>query len=326
MVARRRLWNARNAIGAAAVAVLAAAMATAVSAHAASVPAPTLIQSAVSSNAQSPCQNDPNCSDPGVLVVQGVPFLLTVTLTTTDSSGNTVAAEFSKDTKLTLTSTGTGSLNTTTVTMPANTDHFTFGTVSYSPFANNVTVTAGVGGKGSKTSTIVSTPSNAFDVLQTLKTDPASNGVPFQDGAGPDACTTVSSTNPVCGILVLPHGANSSGVLLSTGSCSGLGCNTKGTVTQFVGDINGLYTRTDPATLIINCYRTVCGQGGVSHLLGLVSPSGQTGALVQAPPCPAKNTIGPDQQYCTDQVQNVRGNADNSLIYILFLDDFKGSI
>jgi hypothetical protein len=327
MSARRGLFApARNAIRVAAAAVLIVALGQGAAARAASVPQPTLIQSAVSSTVQSPCQaGDPHCGDPGVIVVQGSPFLLTVTL-----SDAGVPAAFNKDTTLTLTSSGPGSLSTSTVTMPANTSQFTFDTVSYAPFANDVTVTAGVSGKGNKISSIVSTPSNSFDVLETLKFDSANPGVAFQDGSGPDACASVSSTNPICGYLVLPHGASTQ-VLLSTGACTGLGCNTKGTVTQVIADLtdeqgNPLYSRTDPATLIIKCYRTVCGKGGVSQLLGLAAGSDEAGALNLTQPCPAKNTIGASQMYCTDQVQNTRDNADNSWIYVLFFDDFRGSI
>jgi hypothetical protein len=327
MRARRGLFSpARNAIRAAAVAILLATLGQAGVARATPPPQPTLISSAVASSVQSPCASgDSHCGNPGVIVVQGSPFLLTVTLT-----ANGAPAEFNKDTKLTLSATGSGALNTTTVTMPANTSQVTFNTVSYAPFANDVTVTAGVGGKGGKSGSIASTPSNAFDVLQTLKFDNASTGVPFQDGAGSDACATVSATSPICGYLVLPHGASTQ-VLLSTGACTGLGCNAKGTVTQVIADLtdglgNPLYSRTDPATLVIKCYRTVCGKGGVSKLLGLAAGSTENGALNQAPPCPAKNTIGPSQTYCTDQVQNSRDNADQSSIYVLFFDDFRGSI
>jgi hypothetical protein len=326
MSARRGLLSpARNAIRVVAVAILIAALGQS-AARAGSLPAPTLIQSRVSSSVQSPCQSgDTHCGDPGVIVVQGSPFLLTVTL-----SASGVPAAFSKDTALTLTSTGPGALSTSTVTMPANTSQFTFDTVSYAPFANDVSVTAVPSGKGTKTSTIVSTPSNSFDVLQTLKFDNASSGAPFQDGAGPGACASVSSTNPICGFLVLPHGASTQ-VLLSTGACTGLGCNSKGTVTQIIADLtdgtgNPLYSRTDPATLIIKCYRTTCGKGGVSQLLGLAAGSDESGALNVTEPCPAKNTIGASQIYCTDQVQNVRDNADESSIYVLFFEDFRGSI
>lgn len=321
----RRLVNAGVVLRILCAALLIAALGEATAARAVAPVQPTLIQSEVSSTVQSPCPpGDSNCGDPGVIVEQGSPFLLTVTL-----SANGVAATFTKDTTLTLSATGPGTLSTSSVTMPANTSTFTFDNVSYAPFANSVTVTAATNGKG-KTASVTATPSNAFNVLQSLKFDSANPGVPFQDGAGPDACATVTAANPICGYLVLPHGAGTQ-VLLSTGACTSLGCNTKGTVTQVIADLhdsagNALYSRTDPATLIIKCYRTVCGSGGVSKLLGLAAGSTESGALTQTQPCPAKNTIGPSQNYCTDQVQNARDNADESSIYVLFFDDFRGSI
>lgn len=316
----------RNAMRLGAASVLVAALSQATVAQATTAPQPTSIASAVSSSVQSPCAPaDQHCGDPGVIVAQGEAFTLTVTL-----SAGSAAATFTKDTNLLLSATGPGALNTTTVTMPAGVSSHTFDGLSYAPFGNHVTVTAAVSAKGSKTSAIAATPSNAFDVLQTLKFDNANVGVPFQDGAGPAACATVSATDPICGVLVLPHGASTQ-VLLSTGACTGIGCNTKGTVTQVIADLTAgdgtpLYSRTDPATLVVRCYRTVCGSGGVSKLLGVAAGSNQNGALSQAPPCPAKHTIGASQLYCTDQVQNSRDNADESSIYILFFDDFRGSI
>jgi hypothetical protein len=317
----RSFRYARNALGLVAVTVLVAVFGPALGARGTTLPTPTQLHASASSTFASPCGPSSTCGDPGLLVVQNTAFTLHVSLT--DDFG--AAAAFNKDTKLTLSATGPGSISPTGVTMPGGVTAADF-SVSYSTFANAVTVTVSGSAKGGKTSTLAPGTTQSFNVLQTLKQDGVTLGQSFTDGSGPNDCVTVSSTNPICGILVLPHGANIGQVLLSTGSCVGIGCNTKGTVTQFIGDISGLYTRADPATLIIRCYRTVCGQGGVSKLLGVAAESQQAGALTTAPPCPAKNTIGADQLFCTDQVQNTREGADNSLIYVLFFDDFRGSI
>jgi hypothetical protein len=253
---------------------------------------------------------------PSVLVAQGQPFNLTVTLTAAGAP-----AAFNKNTVLTLRATGPGALSPTSVTMPANLSDFTFTGLRYSTFANGVTVTASA---PQKKGIPAATPSNAFDVLQTLKTDTAGPNQPFQDGSGPDNCADVTAANPVCGLLVLPNGSNSN-VLLSTGSCANLGCNTKGTVTQVIADLSGLYTNSAPATIIMKCYRTVCGSGGVNKYTALASLSA-TGPLTAAPACPAKGTLGTGQDFCTDYVQSTRDNSDQLLLYVLFDRDFRGSI
>ena len=282
----------------------------------AATPTPTLIASAVTSTIAPPC-GPPACSVPSVLAVVGTPFTLTVTLT---ASG--VPAAFKQDTTLTLTATGGGTISPASVVMPANLSTKSF-SVSYSTYTNGVTITASAG-TGKKAP--AATPSNAFDVLQTIKTDNASPHTPFQDGSGVGNCATISASNPICGILILPNGSNSN-ILLSTGSCVGIGCNTKGVVTQVIADLTStpLYTNSAPAELFIRCYRTICGQGGVNKFKALASLSA-TGALQVSPACPAKGTVGPNQSFCTDYVSSNRANADELDLVVLFLGDFRGSI
>jgi hypothetical protein len=317
-MAARRSWHARTTLFATAAAMLVTALLPSVAAQAAAaLPAPTQLRAWVTSDIAAPCSPSGTCGNPGVLTVQNTAFTLHVSLT--DDTG--AAAAFNKDTNLALSATpGAQFLSPTSVGMGKGLSEQSF-PVTYSTYANNVVIqvsySARKGGFSGNTA--------AFNVLQTLETFGGQAGVGFQHGIGPDDCATVSSTNPVCGILVLPNGSNTD-VLLSSGSCVGVGCNTKGTVTQFIGDITGLYSKTNPATLILKCNRTVCGRGGVSQLVGVAADSQMTGALLTAAPCPAKNTIGADQRFCTDQVQNVRLNADDSLIYILFADDFRASI
>jgi hypothetical protein len=298
------------------LAVLVAALIAPVNAVATTLPTPTLVSAAVTSTYIAPC-SPAVCAIPAVVVKQGDAFVLTVTLT---ASG--APAAFTKDTALTLTAPGPGVLSAASVTISKGISTESF-PLSYSTYTNNVTVTARAGAKG-KPSSIASTPSNSFDVLQTLKTDTAQTGVAFSDGTGASGCTAADALNPICGFAILPHGANS-GVLLSSGACNGIGCNLHGSVAQVVADLSNLYTRTSPATLVIKCYRTICGQGSISKYDPLVSSSA-TGALTPAPPCPSKGVIGPSQQFCVDYVQSTRTNADNTLYYVLFFNDFRGSI
>jgi hypothetical protein len=51
-----------------------------------------------------------------------------------------------------------------------------------------------------------------------------------------------------------------------------------------------------------------------------------TSALVVAPACPAKGTIGASQTYCVDYVSSTRGNSADLSLVVLFLKDLRGSI
>ncbi|MFN2563006.1 MAG: hypothetical protein ABR571_17155 [Jatrophihabitans sp.] len=297
--------------------LLVASLFSAVAAPAAAtaLPTPTLISVSVTSNFVAPCA-PPTCSAPPVLVAQNAAFNVTITLT---GAGGAPAA-FTKDTALSLVAPGPGSLSPSNVVMPRDTSSTSF-LVAYSTAANGVTVSVAPG-KG-KTA-IPSVGSNAFDVLQSLRIAPASANKPFQDGTGLKDCLSTDATDPICAQVVLSNGSNSN-VVLSSGSCAGIGCNTKGTVSQIIADLGGLYTRSAPAEMIIHCYRTICGSGGVNKYQPLVSQSA-TGTLQPAPACPAKNTIGAGQTSCVDYVQSTRQGADNLLLFVLFLDDFRASL
>lgn len=284
-------------------------------ASAATLPAPTLITASVTSNFVAPCA-PPSCSAPPVLVAQNTAFNVTITLT----AAGGVPAAFSKDTTLSLVAPGPGSLSPSNVVMPKSTSSTSF-PVAYSTYANGVTVSVAPG-KGK--SAIPSVGSNAFDVLQSLRIAPASANTPFQDGTGLKDCLSTDATDPICAQVVLSNGSNSN-VVLSSGSCAGIGCNTAGTVSQVIADLGGLYSRSAPAEMIIHCYRTICGSSGVNKYHPLVSQTA-TGTLQSAPACPAKNTIGADQTACVDYVQSTREGADNLLLFVLFLDDFRASL
>jgi hypothetical protein len=318
MIGRRRTGRRIRIVSVvSALWLLLAALVSAVGAPAAAgaLPAPTLITVSVTSNFVAPCA-PPSCSAPPVLVAQNAAFNVTITLT----AAGGVPAAFTKDTALSLVATGPGSLSPSSVVMPKSTSSASF-PVAYSTDANGVTVSVPPG-KGKNA--IPSVGSNAFDVLQSLRTAAASAHTPFQDGTGLKDCLSTDATDPICAQVVLSNGSNSN-VVLSSGSCGGIGCNTKGTVAQVIADLGGLYTRSSPAEMIIHCYRTICGSGGVNKYHPLVSQSA-TGGLQAAPACPAKNTIGAGQTSCVDYVQSTREGADNLLLFVLFLDDFRASL
>jgi hypothetical protein len=148
------------------------------------------------------------------------------------------------------------------------------------------------------------------------------------------ACVAPTEKVPICGQLLLPNGANNgpdgrSDVVLSIGSCDGLGpCRTAGGVTALVAtgtaNIEGLYDKTAPATLVVACDKVLCGGTGVPKL-PLIYTFDDNGPLDQtAPPCPRKGVIGSNQKACVDYVSSMRSDGDLYL-HLLFARDFRGS-
>ena len=244
-----------------------------------------------------------------------------------DASG--APASFSKDTTLLVTSnrpgltqlTGTAFKDATTATLD----------VRFTQAVNQVSLTVSVPGRaGAGITPGTSSPGQIFDVLSQLQFADSSPNNSFQKGIGGDnsQCANATSTQPVCGIVILPHGAQSSTVLLSLGACDSTyaGCgSTRGFVVQTLADLSGLYSRTDPATLLIKCDKTLCAGGAIQKTQLSFSLNGND-PLALAPSCPAKGTVGPDQTACVDYVQSHRDNSGDTLLYLLFPNDMRGSV
>lgn len=321
---RRRFALLLAALGS----VLAILAATVASAAADSYPRPaTIVIDSITSDAHQAPAGTPDGSVPYVLVQAGDTFQVHVSFH--DATG--APAAFSKDTPLTITS-NQGTLSQTTGIAPKGATSATLDTSLLQP-ANQVSLTVATGSKSAGTVASGTSDPNTqlFDVLSEIRpfngTAPA---VSFQGGIGGDdeSCANPTSANPVCGVLVLPHGAQSSQVLLSLGQCDTTyaGCgSTRGSVVQVLADLGGLYTRTDPAELVVKCDKSLCGSGAINKQTLSFSLSGND-PLAEAPACPAKGTVGADQQACVDYVQSTRDNSDDTLLYLLFPDDMRGSV
>jgi hypothetical protein len=281
----------------------------------------------VTSDIQAPT-GTPTGAVPVVLAKIGTPVHVHVSLY--DSSG--LPTSFTKDTVVTVTSTGNrGGLTQPIKTVPANDPTPTID-VSFTQAANGIVLTATVGKGGNAFSdTTLGETDKVFDVAKLI--DPpygATPGTSLRQGIGGDtACQNATSTEPICGVLVLPHGAQTSGVLLSEGVCDDtvVPCRstTKGSVVQALADLSGLYSNADPATLIMKCDKTLCPGGAIQSYHVLFSRDA-AGGLRQADPCPAKGTLGPGQDACVDYVQSTRDNSGDTHLYLLFTGDMRGSV
>jgi hypothetical protein len=270
----------------------------------------------------------PEGAVPYALVVAGGQFFVEVSFY--DAAGQPAA--FNQDTPLRIsTNTGSGNLpSPAMVTAPGGSTSVTLTTSLPEP-ANQVQVTVSAPTlRGSKAVTPGTTsPDERFDVLAELRFEDSAAGTPFAAGIGGEAdCTSATSEDPVCGTLLLPNGAQSSQVLLSRGLCDAAyaDCRSaRGSVIQFLGNLDGLYTQTSPATMLVRCDKSLCGKGAISRV-GLSYSLLGNAALAPAPRCPAKNTIGTGQQVCIDYVQSTRDNAGDSLLHLLLTKDARISV
>jgi hypothetical protein len=264
---------------------------------------------------------------PTVLVQAGGQFTLTVTL-------SPAGATFHKDTALDLAATldpaigGSphGSFSPSTITFPADVSSQPF-QVSYSAADNGVILTASVAAKG-RSSGVAPGSTAPFDVVSTLLT--LTKGNPqFASGVGVgNADCGSSTTEPECGIIVLPNDIASDRAALSLGRCStSLGCTSGSQIVQFIADLGTNYTRQAPATLIFRCSKQLCRNtnNGIRAFTLKVSQEA-TGPLNQvSPPCADKGIVNDGATFCTDYVQSHRDNAGSVLLYLLFTKDMRGS-
>ena len=211
-------------------------------------------------------------------------------------------------------------------TIPKTSSRGTISGAVYAPFGNNVKLGVDVVSGAALTGT--TTTVNVAATAVKAQASPRSNLNVTDPG-----CPAPSPTSPVCGFLQLPNGGNGT-VLMSVGSCDTiLSCRTRsGTTARLVTaevslkDENGapLYTQTAPATFVLACDKTLCGQGGVSSF-PLVVDLTNTGAFTQVEDCPAKGVLGTGQSVCRDTVQSTRDNAGDVYSVILFTYDIRGS-
>jgi hypothetical protein len=267
----------------------------------------------------------PAAAVPTALVEAGQPFSVQVSFY--DSEGQ--PASFNKDTTLAITANGAGPGNTpgpATGVAPAKETSATLTTSLPLP-ANQVSITVSAPGLNGSNAVAPGT-SAVFDVLADIELYDAEAGVAFSQGiGGARNCTEATEEKPVCGVLMLPNGAASSQVLLSQGRCDTTygGCTSpRGSVIQALADLESLYTTTAPATILVKCDKSLCGNGSLKDVRPGYSLLGNA-PLQPAPDCPSKGTLGEDQEVCVDYVQSNRDNAGDSLLYLLFTKDARVS-
>lgn len=179
-----------------------------------------------------------------------------------------------------------------------------------------------------KAADVVTGSSSPFDVLKSaLVTGKSSALTGIGSGGGVGTACEPTPQDPVCGDLLLsdPSRVTSDNLLLSLGVCGQfIACDGAGSVVQVLVGLSQDTSGQPAATMVMKCDKSLCGGGGVPafHLLVDLTYAGSPTSDF-APPCPAKGTIGADQDFCVDYAQSTRANAGDLYLYLLLDQDAR---
>ena len=280
----------------------------------------TLVQSPPTTTNTADLAGAPADAIPGVLAQKQVTPILT-TLTVSDGSELTKGTVVNL-TAVKLTASGevaaSGTFTPASFTVPTRGASFPI-SVTYSAADTNVVIKAAL--KKATSSSPGPGYSDPFDVVDTLKFAPKGDPT-LGTGFGAAECTS-STPAKVCGVVLLPKGIASAAAALSSGVCADSGC-TGAEEVQFIAGLDGLYSKTAPATLLLRCDKSKCGGKGVANYTAKIALS-SIGGLTDSPACPSKGVLG-DGHFCTDYVSSHRDNAGDLILEVLFDIDMRGTM
>ena len=235
-------------------------------------------------------------------------------------------ATFTKNTALDLSvegGTGTGTLTPSRVVFPKGTTSYAF-TVTYSVAESGLRLKVSPAPtNGPATGLQQDNYSNTFDIQKSLLLAKAGSPA-LASGFGADACGQ-DSPEPLCGIAYLPNGITSEQAALAIAECTAdLGCTEGSQVVSFLAGL-GVYSHTDPATLVLRCDKTLCAGGGVNSYT-VKGAKLASDPLEPVPACAVKGEVQEGEPFCIDYRQSHRDNAGDLLLYWLVTDDLRGII
>jgi len=269
---------------------------------------------------------------PAALLRAGDTFNLTVTLQDKNNAAAVVSS--GQDTVITLTSSSpfVGTNQTPTAVVPAKGTSATFTGLALAETTGDITLTATVTAGTTAALALTAGTAGPFNLVTTI------TGVHIADKDKPLTVSSAGVNTPcavddpsvegsvqTCFELVAPLGVSSDAVF-STGECrSQADCGSSEDLLQVIADLSGKgYDNKHPATVIVNCDKSLCGNGGVPSFVLQASLSGG-GALSAAPGCKKKGVIDPGLAFCVDYVQSTRDNAGDLHLYLLIARDLRGS-
>ncbi len=213
------------------------------------------------------------------------------------------------------------------VTVPAGATSATFPDLVLTEAANGVELLVRATAPSRVVEGVVPGRSPVFDVAE----DFAAYGIDGKDGAsasreGAGVACSATPERPTCADLVLPASdTNGDLAFFSTGVCdASVGCAAPGRdVLQVLAAFE--LPRSNPATLVVKCDKSLCGGGAISRNVVKVSLF-PTGPLQDAGACASKGVVDEGVDFCVDYVQSRRDGSGDTHLYLLLLRDARMSI
>jgi hypothetical protein len=257
-------------------------------------------------------------------VAIGAPFALAVTFT---SAGVPAPISETRDVTLQVSVTGSSFASgsrTSFVVPKGHVDALLEGIVLAVP-GNGVVLTVAAVAPRQETSTVVAGKTSAVDVAKDFNDVPINGAVGVtvsRDGVD----TTCSLADRLtCVDLILPaDGDNGDKAFFSTGVCDKVvGSCRSGDLMQVLAVFD--LEPTNPATFVIKCAKSLCGNGSIQRNVVNVSVAG-SGLLEPAPACTDKGVLEEGQPFCVDYVQARRDGAGVTYLPVLMPKDARFSI
>ena len=301
-------------------------LAPATTAQAAKAPAPppvTLVVSDLRSSVQTPS----TAGSPTDFIAVDKPFAVDVDflvagVPTAISANRAVTLQVSAA----VGSTSFSPASATSVTVAKGATSATFPGLVLTTAANGVALLVTATEPSSATQGVLPGRSPSFDVAR----DFAAFGIKGQAGAsvsreGVDVECTATPARQTCVDLLLPASAgNGDLAFFSTGVCdASVGCDAGRDLLQVLAAFE--LPRSNPATFVVKCDKTLCGGGAIGSEVLKVSLAA-TGELQTATSCARKGVVDPEKDFCVDLVQSRRDAAGDTHLVLLMVRDARMSI
>ena len=262
----------------------------------------------------------PNTPDsPAFWVAKDTPF--TVKATWVDNNGNPAPFSYLTSTTVLVTAISPlGTVNLGSITAPALSTSATFSR-TLTDQIDDVHLHL----QTQRSDSIQQGDSVLFDVQGVFKeTDATTTPYSFIGGAGVDRCVPVNEPGKdVCFDITLPPGLASGQHLTSLGNCDIVNpCAQDRQYWWSLVNVTGGVAITDMG--MDKSLREEVFPNGVPKAKWLVKASG-VDTWVEAPPCPSRGTIGPEQDFCQDFAAGHKDNSGDLWIRLLWKRDIRGS-
>ena len=214
----------------------------------------------------------------------------------------------------------------TSVTVAKGATSATFPDLVLTTAANGVALLVTATEPSSATQDVVPKRSPSFDVARdfdAVRINGTAGASVSREGVGV-ACTATPARQTCVDLLLPASAGNGDLAFFSTGVCdASVGCAAGRDLLQVLAAFE--LPRSNPATLVVKCDKTLCGGGAIGGEVLKVSLAA-TGELRTATSCARKGVVDPGLDFCVDLVQSRRDLAGDTHLFLLMVRDARMSI